>query len=465
MDVESTSMRPPIDVLPVELLVHIFQLTGHWRSLMRIIHVCSHWRTIAISAPPLWTDISLEGREDQERFEFFMQRSQTAPLRIIANSLDDEFLWRLADLLHNEDTIDKIHVSSPSTHGYRIFFEGLFGGQLASNDETMDVRHLLCHTLPLGENFYCESRKNYLSAKRFPNLRSLNSAGGLIEFGTPFTSLVKLTLHNQHLTYEAIEQLAAGAPNVHTLMLPTIAEHTGPRYDPIEMPSVRTFGFSLKSDYGHALECPCPLAILRFPNLEYLEIAASYDFRAHACGHGLLDKTRLPKLRTLRIERLTEDRDLAFPALPLLERLELVEPRSALDMFGHAQTPDLYALPNLKSLYFENTQFEPSHYEWLKEFGKWRHSKQCRMVVELAPLSWSYEDRTQKTRDAVGAFADVHEAIYDGSMEKEVLDITLFEDPSDNGDMIDFDLVEEDWDDGGFDFDEEDFSDEDGYYV
>ncbi|KAI5831350.1 hypothetical protein K523DRAFT_362326 [Schizophyllum commune Tattone D] len=55
----------PIHSLPPELLVEIFRYhtVDAISSVMKLLHVCSRWRTIALNAPELWTRLSLLRRQ------------------------------------------------------------------------------------------------------------------------------------------------------------------------------------------------------------------------------------------------------------------------------------------------------------------------------------------------------------------------------------------------------------------
>ncbi|KAF7363812.1 hypothetical protein MSAN_01039100 [Mycena sanguinolenta] len=65
-------LHSPIHILPIELLVEIFELTfreyTHIKDVFRISQVCSDWRQVTRSTPQLWArPIHLDPRNNQDR--------------------------------------------------------------------------------------------------------------------------------------------------------------------------------------------------------------------------------------------------------------------------------------------------------------------------------------------------------------------------------------------------------------
>lgn len=82
---------PPIQALPPELLILIFQLTApRPASLIPIALVCQHWRSIALHTPSLWAN--LDARTTPAGASTALTRSGNTPLRIHIDARDRAFL-------------------------------------------------------------------------------------------------------------------------------------------------------------------------------------------------------------------------------------------------------------------------------------------------------------------------------------------------------------------------------------
>jgi hypothetical protein len=65
----------PIESLPVELLLHIFEMCGTYiNAQIKLTHICKCWRIISIRSPSLWTEVHIRAsKEDtKERFNDLM---------------------------------------------------------------------------------------------------------------------------------------------------------------------------------------------------------------------------------------------------------------------------------------------------------------------------------------------------------------------------------------------------------
>lgn len=83
------NLTAPINSLQTEILVEIFTYlvdykAGDTEHLLPVTHVCSLWRAVALSAPMLWTTVSINKVELAEEL---LPRSRTLPLSLILTTL------------------------------------------------------------------------------------------------------------------------------------------------------------------------------------------------------------------------------------------------------------------------------------------------------------------------------------------------------------------------------------------
>ncbi|OBZ79878.1 hypothetical protein A0H81_01539 [Grifola frondosa] len=82
-DANGSMTSSPIHHLPHELLAHIFLFLAHMspvgKYILRICHVCKHWRAVALSSADLWTSISFH---DLDRAQTFLRRSKSRPIQV-----------------------------------------------------------------------------------------------------------------------------------------------------------------------------------------------------------------------------------------------------------------------------------------------------------------------------------------------------------------------------------------------
>lgn len=75
------NVAAPIHRLPPEIMTEIFMIASEWGvhfvNLLKVTHVCAHWRNLALHTPRLWTTVPLPLRHIAE---LFLARSQ--PLRV-----------------------------------------------------------------------------------------------------------------------------------------------------------------------------------------------------------------------------------------------------------------------------------------------------------------------------------------------------------------------------------------------
>lgn len=92
----------PIARLPPEILSRIFyecvQLPGSsleeslWTLWwIKATHVCHHWRSVFLSTPTLWDEVTFSGRVSGEPVQEWLARSQDTPLKILVNQVHYPF--------------------------------------------------------------------------------------------------------------------------------------------------------------------------------------------------------------------------------------------------------------------------------------------------------------------------------------------------------------------------------------
>src|SRR5712672_4807014 len=99
------NMFVPISVLPVEILVHIFHLNAVVAAsartysptlspgLVSVMHVCRHWRQVALNDSTLWTEFSTSPR-DEDWISERLSRARNAPLIIeLGASVDRDMVF------------------------------------------------------------------------------------------------------------------------------------------------------------------------------------------------------------------------------------------------------------------------------------------------------------------------------------------------------------------------------------
>ncbi|KZV79299.1 hypothetical protein EXIGLDRAFT_820616 [Exidia glandulosa HHB12029] len=103
-----------IAALPVELLVNVFSQTRSPHKLMSLARVCRHWSSIVLSAPSLWTSITVSSHTKRQRLEAQIARSGAHPLsvKIVLSMLPNEYLDQLlATLLDAYLRVQSMHIT------------------------------------------------------------------------------------------------------------------------------------------------------------------------------------------------------------------------------------------------------------------------------------------------------------------------------------------------------------------
>ncbi|GJE87495.1 F-box protein [Phanerochaete sordida] len=262
----------PAVALPDELLVEIFKwlTVSHSQSISTVYdcyrwisatHVCHRWRTVALDASSLWTDISVHGKLDCTRM--FLSRSKHQPLSVAGDV--------------GRDT------ANPAGAGFRAW-ETVF--QHAARIERLSLMYREEISSAFQERL---ARFIRASPKEFPLLKALSIDRG----NSPITQLPPL-----------LELLGAHSPleelRARSLPLPTLA--------PVLPPTLKHLYLT---DFGHRAPVPemwaALLAALRaLPRLETLSLQdglpADPHAGFHAAPHAPLPAPPplpLPRLRTL----------------------------------------------------------------------------------------------------------------------------------------------------------------------
>ncbi|KAF8062451.1 hypothetical protein FPV67DRAFT_271782 [Lyophyllum atratum] len=213
-----------ISRLPPELLVTVFKYNfgvyGPFRlNWIRVSHVCSHWRRVALGCPSLWSDIPFHRpRWAQE----MLARSKMAPLTVMLTFTNS---WMDPELLHvscSEAPAVKATMSQLS----RIKKLALHQGQLCQKS-VMEVISLLDSPAPLLETLdICfeingSAKDNRLPDHLFagdaPRLTHLHIRTGTLNWrALPFSNLKSLEVTAPSFTVDALPDIF-GSPPEHVI--------------------------------------------------------------------------------------------------------------------------------------------------------------------------------------------------------------------------------------------------------
>ncbi|KAA1474313.1 hypothetical protein DENSPDRAFT_323801 [Dentipellis sp. KUC8613] len=206
----------PISYLPDELLLSIFsllvprissldsfspslmtpsnswRLRSQWLTVRRLLHVCQHWRKVALGCAFLWT--SVDFRVSPFWTDFTLAHSQATPVQLMTNDVhqfDEREIDRISSNLHRVDAV--CMYPDPST-AERVF-------------STLAGSAPLLRTLWLGSPGGVMTAPPFLRTELFshvnaPRLKDVALANCVMPW-TPsfFTHLTKLTLCHPDLNF------------------------------------------------------------------------------------------------------------------------------------------------------------------------------------------------------------------------------------------------------------------------
>ncbi|KAI0755491.1 hypothetical protein C8Q74DRAFT_309557 [Fomes fomentarius] len=94
--------RAPINCLPVELLIEIFQAAQQVNGLewLRMLEVCRHWFAVGASTSTLWTRITVESRINHLKTSLARSKSSLVEVAVTGNTVVSKALVSLFPHLH-----------------------------------------------------------------------------------------------------------------------------------------------------------------------------------------------------------------------------------------------------------------------------------------------------------------------------------------------------------------------------
>ncbi|KAF8056965.1 hypothetical protein FPV67DRAFT_633530 [Lyophyllum atratum] len=316
-----------ISRLPTELLVTVFkynlEVYGPLRlNWIRVSHVCSHWRRVALGCPSLWSDIPFHRpRWAQE----MLARSKMAPLTVMLKFTNS---WIRPELLYVPRS-EAPAVKATMMQLSRIKTIVLHQGQLGQ-ESFMELISLLDSPAPLLENlditFNRSANDNRLPDHLFsgeaPQLTHLYVRAG--------------TLNWQTLLFTNLKTLEVPAPPFGGVVLPGTLE--SPPEHVISALSNMPFLESLKFGFNIApmggTSTPCTF-IVDLPRLANLEIASDLPTCVFLLNHITYPTTTHVRVRcnvNVAEERRTTSVSLAQGlANDLIERAQ--KPVHCLDVY------------------------------------------------------------------------------------------------------------------------------------
>jgi hypothetical protein len=466
------------DRLPNELLVAVFKagiqtMTSSTHFSLLVTKVTSRWRRVALAATELWNMISIDSEDALPIAQAFLERSKTYPLHVhISDHTYHPTLFRraIAMLRPHLGRINSLEIdmSEDAIHACTLLMTAM---------SPSPVEYLRIHLYKTSfANVTDDLSPIFVSPESFPSLRSLNLRDTRLNLVSPYASLFRLVIQAFAPSISDMESLLRVCPALTVLILPglsqTLQEKSDDKVpDPLLAPNLRSLAFSLLPEGDHHLSNSyhCALSFLKAPELEYLEVSGLLE--SPGCLHSLLDRKKHPKLRTLRLDHsLPFTDDHAFPAVPSLERLELVGMRDPLDGIAPVEMPGLFPFPKLSSLYFvPDGDWREEHYAWLRAVASIRAGAKSQFTIETAMLpEQEYGDTLQNLGENVTAriispstglisFQDFTSFEVDNDEDDYEVGY-LDEDPYEYGDLEDYDF--------GSDYDDPDeydpYDDDDG---
>ncbi|KZP02909.1 hypothetical protein FIBSPDRAFT_1055574 [Athelia psychrophila] len=424
---KDSTVTAPIDILPNELIAHIFTMGS--TSEPSPDHACVHnppcvrpktyslpfsllvssvsrrWRDTALSSPPLWSRLSFTADPLASSWNafLFLPRSGTHPLDI------------RIDLEHADRSMERVlEIILPHCERWRtlcvIPWDALALTLRAIRDISVP---LLQHVEILGpyEAAYGDSGvPAHTSHTPFfqlgaPALTSVSLRRICAECGPPLANLTAFIFdYKGSLSQQCLESIVAASPGLRVLRL-ALRTFAGSGQEPIHIPSLRElsleFGICASDDDFILL-----FATIVAPDLEYLEM---FHLSDTATRRLLLHCTQFPshpRPRTLKLSNLhvaLSSYHALFALFPTVTSLSLLD--------GDAN-PALSQLPALKHItYGHNPTYFPSFLAGAGEedgFIEWicGHVRGCHGTPR-AMESVHTNRSAHKIRENIGCLVDV----------------------------------------------------------
>ncbi|KAK7043082.1 hypothetical protein VNI00_008436 [Paramarasmius palmivorus] len=356
-------ITPSIRWLPSELLLHIFSMCeSPWPiedfadhaypncyAVLQLSHVCSRWRSLAISDPSLWSNIRVAFYVDDDKptarcirafTKLCLERSQTKPLSVYFDTPGD-FAW-----YRNDD--DK-RIYYPRKLHHRVLTEVV--------KHIARWKHAMLHlqvgdtiefpdTLPIIETLQISRAERHdtdledlLSASRTISTPLLNRletwrAGRQVLLSFDTYGLVRLSTHSSHV--HVILQVLKDATKLSELHLrggSSVAPIGRPilRQMPVITSHVRTLVIVDDPEVIHAKQMMPFFEHLCLPRLTTLRVSGSRDFGPSGLL-PLIERSRPPvvEMSLKGVSFPTHDLITMFTLLPTITNLELSASRRGL---------------------------------------------------------------------------------------------------------------------------------------
>ncbi|THU79859.1 hypothetical protein K435DRAFT_973006 [Dendrothele bispora CBS 962.96] len=175
-DTEAEPLFSPINQLPNEVLSRVFEYccpVDIGRQNPSFMRVCSHWRSVAVSAPHVWTHVKLNlvptrrypflGRVPSYRIDENLPKprllslhlgySKALPLVMVHISLADDRRQQVINCLQ------MIIQHASRWTSLQLSFHGRWSGDESLDFETVEYLNTI-QTLPLLQSFICLTREN-----------------------------------------------------------------------------------------------------------------------------------------------------------------------------------------------------------------------------------------------------------------------------------------------------------------
>ncbi|KAJ7138719.1 hypothetical protein C8R43DRAFT_1131886 [Mycena crocata] len=337
--------RYPVLTLPSEIISEIFIHVLDFSSLdapcpaptlapMVLAQICRHWRQIALSLPSLWSTISLE--VNRKTFKQWMimartllQRSKSSPLSIsLKYGMDHQGLFSLGA------RIEEVFLEL-SQHFIRLQHLD-FGVTLMSPvlEQLMQspMPRLTHLTLWMDRLYTGGSRPVLLLPETVPLLHSIE----LHHFNT-YSSLVLpwkqiTTLTCVHIEYRHLSKLLQEVPALRHCQVIHMARGRADRPQPIILPHLESFIFSLYDPDENPLYGIFALEKMILPALRVLQIPETFlAYPSFMDLHALISRSKcnLQKLDIIDLTHTTKELYMdTFPEIPSISFLHQLPGRN-----------------------------------------------------------------------------------------------------------------------------------------